>query len=302
MVAEHPVRPRAVGQRGLVALDQVGQRARLPRRRDQVHVRRHVHPGAVVADEPLERQVELADHHAAALGDHLRHRGHGREVVVVGAADGQQRVVLRQAVVELGVGRVVAELGVLEHLAQRVDAEAVDAAVEPEAQHVEHRLAHRRVAPVEVGLLAQVGVRVVLAALGVERPGRTAEDAQPVVGRAAVRRRVAPEVRSRRDSREPRVLVGGVVGHEVEQHAQPAVVRGGHERVEVGERAEARVDRRVVGDVVAEVLHRRAVDRRQPDGVDAEPHEVVEPAPRSRAGRRRRRRRRPRTSADRPGR
>ena len=195
---------------------------------------------------------------------------------MVGAAHRQQRVVLRQAVVELGVRRVVAELGVLVHLAQRVDAEAVDAAVEPEAQHGEHRLAHRRVAPVEVGLLAQVGVRVVLAALGVEGPGGTAEHAQPVVGRAAVRRRVAPEVVVARLG-EPRVLVGGVVGHEVEQHAQPAVVRGRHQRVEVGERAEARVDRRVVGDVVAEVLHRRVVDRRQPDGVDAEPHEVVEP-------------------------
>ena len=55
-------------------------------------------------------------------------------------------------------------------------------------------------------------------------------------------------------------------------------VRGLDQRVEVGERAEARIDRGVVRDVVAEVLHRRPVDRRQPDGVDAEPREVVEPA------------------------
>ena len=105
---------------------------------------------------------------------------------------GEQRVVRPASpLAELGVRRVVAQLRVLEHLAQGVDAEAVDAAVEPEAQHVEHRLAHGRVAPVEVGLLAQVGVRVVLARAGVEGPGRAAEHAQPVVGRAAVR---APEV------------------------------------------------------------------------------------------------------------
>ena len=155
-----------------------GERARLPRRRDQVHVRRHLHPGGVVAGEPLERQVELADHHAAALGDRLGHRAHRREVVVVGAADRQQRVVLRLARAVVGVGRVVAPLGILEDLAQRVDAEAVDAAVEPEAQHAEHRLAQLRVAPVQVGLLAQVGVVVELPALGIERPRRPAEHAR----------------------------------------------------------------------------------------------------------------------------
>jgi hypothetical protein len=48
--------------------------------------------------------------------------------------------------------------------------------------------------------------------------------------------------------------------------------------VEVVERAEQRVDAGVVGHVVAEVGHRRRVERRHPDRVDAEPGEVVEPA------------------------
>jgi hypothetical protein len=68
-----------------------------------------------------------------------------------------------------------------------------------------------------------------------------------------------------------------VVRDEVEQQLQPALVRGGDQRVGVRERAEHRLDVGVVGDVVAEVLHRRAVDRRQPGGVDAEPGQVVEP-------------------------
>ena len=41
--------------------------------------------------------------------------------------------------------------------------------------------------------------------------------------------------------------------------------------------AEDRVDRRVVAHVVAEVGHRRAVDRREPDRVDTEAGDVVEP-------------------------
>ena len=47
--------------------------------------------------------------------------------------------------------------------------------------------------------------------------------------------------------------------------------------VEVGERAEDRVDVGVVGDVVAHVGHRRGEDRREPDRVDAEVGDVGQP-------------------------
>jgi hypothetical protein len=72
------------------------------------------------------------------------------------------------------------------------------------------------------------------------------------------------------------VLVGGVVGYEVEDDAQAFAVRGGEQGVEVGERAEERIDIRVVGDVVAEVGHGRGVEGRDPEGVDAEGDEVVQ--------------------------
>ena len=68
------------------------------------------------------------------------------------------------------------------------------------------------------------------------------------------------------------------------------------------ERAEERVDVAVVGDVVAEVGHRRGEDRGEPDRLDPQRRQVVEPRADARAGRRRRRRRRRRTSADRSGR
>ena len=51
------------------------------------------------------------------------------------------------------------------------------------------------------------------------------------------------------------------------------------QRLEVFHRAEARVDRAIVGDVVAIVALRRREERREPQEVDAEISEVVESVP-----------------------
>ncbi len=58
----------------------------------------------------------------------------------------------------------------------------------------------------------------------------------------------------------------------------PAAVGLGQQPVEVGQRAEERVDGAVVGDVVAEVVHGRWVDRRKPDRADVQALQVVEAA------------------------
>jgi hypothetical protein len=55
---------------------------------------------------------------------------------------------------------------------------------------------------------------------------------------------------------KPWVLVGCVVGDEVEQNLEPAPM-GLHQKViEVRQRAEASIDIAIVGDVVAEINHR----------------------------------------------
>jgi hypothetical protein len=69
-----------------------------------------------------------------------------------------------------------------------------------------------------------------------------------------------------------------VAQHQVDQHLEAQRVRGGHERVQVGQRAEARVDVAVVGDVVAEVAHRRRKEGRDPDRVGAELRDVGQAA------------------------
>src|ERR687888_2604495 len=92
------------------------------------------------------------------------------------------------------VGWIVAEQIVFDQLPQRIDAEAVDAAIQPEAQHVEHGRLDPRMAPVEVGLLLEIGMVVVLAAAGIPFPGAAAKDADPVIRPPAIRRRVTPDV------------------------------------------------------------------------------------------------------------
>jgi hypothetical protein len=72
-------------------------------------------------------------------------------------------------------------------------------------------------------------------------------------------------------------LIAGVRQHDVDEDPQVLGVGRGDERVRVGVGTEDRVDGGVVADVVAVVDHRRAEERRDPQGVDAEGPEVGKP-------------------------
>jgi len=76
--------------------------------------------------------------------------------------------------------------------------------------------------------------------------------------------------------------IGRVVRHEIEDDLQPPRMRLCDERVEIRQRAEQRIDAAIVGNVVTEIGHGRGIDRRYPDGVDAEAVEIVEPPPNAR--------------------
>ncbi len=171
----------------------------------------------------------------------------------------------------------------LVQIRHRVEAEAVDAEVEPEAEDVEHRLLHLRVLVVEIRLVVEEAVPVVLTAHRVERPVRrlAVDEDDPHVGISLVR--VGPDVPvALRPGRvgarllEPRMVGRRVVHDQVGDHADAALVRLLDELAEVVDRPVVGMDREEVGDVVAAVAQRRVVHRQQPDAVDADPLEIVE--------------------------
>ena len=176
------------------------------------------------------------------------------------------------------------------HAVCDVDAEAVDAAVEPEAQCLLEVVEDLGVLPVQVGLLAREDVEVPLpgraVGLGDTVPRGSAEDADPVVRRLVavlappvtedVPRTFGTARSGRQCVDEPLVLVAGVVGDEVHGHADLAVVRLDDQFVERRQIAEERIDIARVRDVVTVVGHGGAHDRAQPQRVDAEQFEVAE--------------------------
>ena len=187
----------------------------------------------------------------------------------------------------------VGQRRILDRQCRRVDADPRRAAVEPEAQDRLVLLADGGVVPVEVRLRRseQVEEPVAAGAIGVlrARPRRVAEVRGPVVrwlvavGAAptaepeAVAHRRAGSAGMGLD--EPLVLVGHVIGDDVDDRADAEGEGLGDQRLGFGQRAERRVDRPVVGDVVAAVGERGGVPGVVPDGVDAELTEVAEPRP-----------------------
>ncbi len=142
---------------------------------------------------------------------------------------------------------------------------------------------HVGVGPVEVGLLGREEVEVPLAVFGA-RPRRAAEDRLPGVRLGLAR--AEPEARplrraGRRGERrlEPLVLARDVVRDDVDDRADPEGARFGDQLLCLGERPERRVDRAVVGDVVAVVGERRRVPGAEPDRVDAELAQVRQMSP-----------------------
>ncbi len=72
------------------------------------------------------------------------------------------------------------------------------------------------------------------------------------------------------------MFLGGVVGHHVDDHLQSSAVQGRDQRLEVGQRAEPRIDVAVVDDVVATVGERGRIERAEPDRIHAQLREIAD--------------------------
>ena len=281
VVRQHPARP---------SVDRVVQvdRARhlvaphrgIPRRVQRRDVERQVQLVAVAqeVDDPL------AIEHVGLTDQRRRRRERIGPRPQLGEAQVHPGTVVEHA------GRDPPELGGrvdVEPLADGVhdvDAEAVDATIAPEAQDVDHRRRDLGVVPVQVGLFGQEEVQVVLTGGRIQRPGRVvAERGAPVGRRTTVGSRVAPHVpvatgvpAGRAGLAEPRVTVRGVPGNEVQHDPQARAVSGLDQPIGRAEVPEERVDVAVVVDVVAEVGHGGAVERREPHRVHAQVPQVAQ--------------------------
>ena len=72
--------------------------------------------------------------------------------------------------------------------------------------------------------------------------------------------------------------VGSVRVDLINDDFEPEVMRLGYQPVKIFQRAEERVHAAIIGDVIAEILHGRSKERRQPDRVDTERCDMVETA------------------------
>ncbi len=172
--------------------------------------------------------------------------------------------------------------GPLQHHGDGVHPEARDAHPQPERDDAVQLVAHPRVVEREVGLVRVEGVPVELLRLVVPRPRLRLDvgehrldvvvrlvgpDVVVAVGRPAVVPRLL----------EPAVLVGGVLGDQLDQQVQTEVLRRLEQVSHVGQVAQARVDGEVVADVVAAVAEGRGVEGQHPHARGAEPAQVVQP-------------------------
>ncbi len=72
------------------------------------------------------------------------------------------------------------------------------------------------------------------------------------------------------------MLVGGVIQHQLGNHAQPAPVGLAQKTLKVFQRAVRGMDVGVIGDVVAVVAQRRGAEGQEPNGGYAEVLQVIE--------------------------
>ncbi len=224
-----------------------------------LHPQRHVHPWH-------EREVER--HVALVAGAEV---GHGVLGPLVGLGEQHPvamvlvdvRAKLAQEPVRLGQVLAVGALTLVE-VGDRVEAQPVDAHLEPEVHGPLDRLPDPPAVEVEVGLVGIEAVPVVGSRDGVPRPVRRLEVLEDDPSVPVAVGGIAPHVvaaggtagRCPPRTLEPRMLIGRVVADQLGDDAQAAPVRLADEGADIAHRPVVGMDARVVGDVVPVVLQR----------------------------------------------
>src|SRR5579884_1286542 len=72
------------------------------------------------------------------------------------------------------------------------------------------------------------------------------------------------------------MLIGSMIGDKVQDELEVTLMGLLKQGVQVLQGPEERMHIGIVGNVIAKIGHRRRIDGREPDGVDAEPAQVIE--------------------------
>ena len=163
---------------------------------------------------------------------------------------------------------------------------SVDSTIRPEAHGVSEVRSHVFVLPVEIWLLSRETVEEPLTVTG-RCPGRATEHRLPVVWwllttRAeAVAKQIAITLRgataSGQSLSEPRMPIGGVIRHNVDDHFDVGGVQSGDHCVEIAQSAEPRINIAVIINVVAAVGEGGWIEGAEPDSIDPERAQVGNP-------------------------
>ena len=184
----------------------------------------------------------------------------------------------------MGLGQILAvSTFAFEEVGNSVEAEAIDAEIGPEAQHIEHRFLHRRIVIVQIRLVGEEAVPVVLATHRVIGPvGILGIDKDNACARVSVRV-ISPDIKAavgaiRISARllKPLMGIGGVVHHQVSNNADTARMGLVEKHLKILDRAKLVEHGAEVADIVTAVAQRGVVERRQPEAVNAQPLQIIE--------------------------
>ena len=178
------------------------------------------------------------------------------------------------------------------------------------SQHLLHRLMHSRIIKIQVRLMGIKAMPVIRFCNGIPRPVRCFEILENNSRILVFFRGVAPDIEilvgeiiivagvgdpGRRGCRpcptgvtdsgysysaprflEPRILIGGVIDHQLRDDTQITLMCSVQKRAEIVERAEIRIHVEIIGDVVAVIAQRGRIERQHPDCSDSELLEIIQ--------------------------
>ena len=178
--------------------------------------------------------------------------------------------------------RSVRKSRILGNHADDIHAEAIDSLLAPPVHHIEYFIADPGIFPVQIRLLSGKAVQIVHAGLLVKLPRGTAEAGSPVVRLLPILRllpdviiavRILPGAAA---LDKPCMLIGGVVHNKIHDNPDVMTVCLCKQTVKILHRTEIIHDIAVIGNIVAVVIIRRFVNRRQPDHVNSERLQVIQ--------------------------